>query len=258
MKNSYLFSLIIFSNFVYSNECENQFLDTIVRSVQNLQEDLRGNNEEEQLKAIQEIRDIGPSSETINRLIIPLLKSNNPQVRLSAVQVIGGGAGLYPQFIGVLLLHLRKEDSQQILTWIQNRISHIPPNVRWQFYQGEKIARDINRLNRHFKEMKYWFDTILGITTNENVAAAIESARSKDKQDRNTMEKETVKIYQETVVLVTVLKKSLLDIPHKTYKGFMSFLYAYMKYSQRPVYISTEVQMVIQFFYENFDDILSR
>lgn len=257
MKKYYLLSLIIASNLVHGIECENRFLDGIAHDVQSIQEGLRSDNSVEQLKAILEMRAIKPDSITINRWIIPFLKSKYPRVRLSALQVIEGATTLHPQFIGVLLLHLREEESRQVSTWIRKRISHIPPNVRWAFYQGQKIANQISQLNVHFNEMNYWFDTILGISNRRDIAVAINSALKKRVESRNVMEREMVKLHKESQALARIMKDSLLGIPYETYEGFLGFLHSYMTYSHRPIYMSEEVQALIQFFYAHFYDISS-
>jgi len=226
MKKSCLLILIIVSNLVYSIECENRFLDAVDHTVQNIQEGLRSDNSEKQLKAILEMRIIKPDNITINRWIIPFLKSEYPQVRFSAVQVIGDATVLHPQFIGVLLLHLKEEDSRQVLAWIHRRVSHIPPSVRWAFYQGQKIADEISQLNVHFNEMNYWFNTILGIDNRRGIAVAMNSALKKREETRNVMEREIVKLHKESQSLGRVLKDSLLNIPYETYKGFLGFLYS--------------------------------
>lgn len=256
MKNPYfLVCVIIFSHFVYSSECENHFLDVIVRSIHSIQADLRSRNPEKQIKAIQETRAIRPDSVTINKWIIPFLKSENPQIRLSAVQVIGDGADLYPQFIGVLLLHLKTENSQLIAMWIDKRVSYIPSNVRQVFYQGHRIAESISQLDVIFNEMEHWFGDILSLTTERDIAIAINSVIEKSEKDRNVMEREIFKIYKGMQVSTMALQNSLMNIPHDTYIGFLDFLHSYSKYSNRPVYISKKVGKVIHFFYEHFYDI---
>ncbi|MDE0152236.1 MAG: hypothetical protein OXK80_07095 [Bdellovibrionales bacterium] len=254
MSSYFLVFIIILSHFVYSSECENHFLNVIVRSIHSIQADLLSHNPELQIKAIQEIRDIKPDSATINKWIVPFLKFDNPQIRFSAVQVIGDGADLYPQFIGTLLLHLRSEDFQPILLWINERVSHIPSRVRQAFYQGHWVAGDINRLNIHFAKMAQWLVARPYVLNSGGITDAFQSALYKREEDRSTVDKEVIEMVEEAKMLTATLSTSLLQIPHDTYSDFLRFLSTYILYSNNTVHIREEVHMLLKEFYRNADD----
>lgn len=252
----FLIFLLFFSCFTYSNECASQFISRVLRDVRHIQKDLTSSSKQKQLTALRHIRDIRPDNLTINKWVLPFLKSKDTPLRFSAIRIITESIDMYPQFISTLLLHLKHEKSSLIIKFINGTISDITPLDRKIFYQGKDIVDNIERLNAHFNKLNQWF-TQLGLLHPSGINRWLNKVLQKNTADRSIVEQETFKLYQETTILTEALKKSLLNTPSTTYTDFTQFLKNYVKYSGRPVLILKGVDNFIRFFYSNLHKINS-
>ena len=259
MKISYFlsFAVFIFSHFVYSNGCENSFLDTVTQNVRRIYNDLQSKNTETQFQALREVRTINPDIEAINQLILPFLQSKSPRVRFAALKVIGDSINIFPQAVGALLLHVRQEPSLSIKKWITRKIQHIPSNEKQAFYQGRKIVEAITQLNAHFTQINHWFNSILGIKDLQTAQTIVNIALQKQEKDRTPIERESIRLYEKTEVLTTSFKNLLLSLPYKTHMELMGSFYYYIHYTEQLVIIHKDVNIFIYFFYENLHNISS-
>ena len=247
----FLIVFTLFSCFIYGNECASQFMEKAVRDVQHIQEGLESSNKKQQLTALRKIRDIKPDNTAINNWVLPFLQSKDVALRFSALRIITDSIDMYPQFVSTLLIHLRHETSHLIINLINDKMSHITPFDKKAFYQGKDIVDNIELLNVHLNKLNQWFIQ-LGIQSPSDTNRWINKVLQKNTEDRNTIEQETFNLYRESAILTGVLKKSLLNIPPRTYEDFIHFLKKYVKYSGHPVFIDKDVNNLIQLIYLDF------
>ena len=246
--------LIFFSYLAYGSDCASQFIDKAVHDFQQIQEDLKNPNKQRQSIALLKMRDIKPDKVTINNLIFPFLKSEDPSLRFSALQIITESIDMRPKIIGILLLHLQHENSNFIIQFINNELRDITPLDRKKFYQGKNIMDNIERLNVQFDKLNWWF-TQLGILHPNDVNNWLDEVLKKNAKNRNIVERETFKLHQETQIITKALSWSLLNTPSKTYDELVDYVKIYMKYSGRHAYFNPDVNNWLHFFYLNFHKI---
>ncbi len=239
------FFISLFSHPAYSSECVDQFLNNIVNDVQRIQQDLKSSDTIRQLKALREMKSIKPNSASVSKWVLPFLNSEEAVLRLFAVQIIADSMNEHHQFIGALLLHLEHETSNLIAKFINGKIN---PSDRKTFYRGKDIVDRIEQLNTHFNKMNQFFAQ-LGIKHPKHLHNWIDKVLKKNAENRNAVEKDFIRFYQETRILTTNLREALS--PTNTYEDFFELVGAYAKYTGRTVYFNDDVNMFIQYFYDN-------
>ena len=252
----FLIFVALFSFSAYGSDCAGQFIENAIRDIRHIQTDLKNSNKKRHFTALHKIRHIKPDDITINKWVVPFLQSEDTSVRLSAIRIITDSLDMYPQFISVLLIHLKHENSNLIKQFINDKISHITPLDRKIFYQGKDIVDSIEQLTAHFNKLNQWFIQLYALHLGD-INKWLNEVLKKNTADRNRVEQKTFELYQETNILIEILKRALLNTPSTTYKEFLQFFRNYMEYSGRSIVIRKDINHWIQVFYLNFHEISS-